>query len=83
MRSLDSFEVKLAAITALLTSQARPNEIFDGTYTYGVFLSSHKSGRWRRIARSGAVSAARIIILEVFELASLDPEMMGVARQDS
>jgi hypothetical protein len=29
----------------------------------GTFLSSHKSGRWRRIA-SGAVSAANTIISE-------------------
>jgi hypothetical protein len=37
MRSLASFVVMLAAITALLTPQARPSAVLLGTYTYGTF----------------------------------------------
>ena len=46
------------AITGRETPQARPSATFDGTNTYGTFLSSASRGRWRRISR-GSVSAAR------------------------
>ncbi len=39
IRSLASFVVMLAAITALLTPQARPSAVLLGTYTYGTFYS--------------------------------------------
>lgn len=39
------------------TPQARPRRILDDTNTYGVFLSSHRRGKCRRIAK-GSVSAA-------------------------
>lgn len=64
MSSLASFVVMLALITALETPQALPRAVLEGTYTYGTFLSSHKSGRCSKIA-SGAVSAARTIISDV------------------
>ncbi len=59
IKSLASFVVMLAAITARLTPQALPSAILLGTYTYGTFLSSASNGRWRRIAR-GDVSTLKL-----------------------
>lgn len=39
------------------TPQARPRACLERTNTYGTFLSSHSSGRWRMIS-SGSASAA-------------------------
>lgn len=60
VKSLASFVVILAAITALDTPHALPKLSLLGTYTYGQFLSSATRGRWRRMAR-GDVSAARMM----------------------
>jgi hypothetical protein len=42
--SLASLVVTLAAITGLLTPQARPRAVLDGRKTYGTFLSSQRRG---------------------------------------
>lgn len=54
---LPSFVVMLAAITGLVTPHARPRAAFDGTNTYGTFLSSARRGKWSKIS-IGSVSAA-------------------------
>jgi len=58
MRSLAGFVKMLAAMTGRLTPQALPSPILLGRYIYGTFLSSHRRGRWSRIA-AGEVSAVR------------------------
>ena len=52
------------AITGRETPQARPSATFDGTNTYGTFLSSHSSGRCSRIS-SGSASAERTMNSEM------------------
>lgn len=54
----------LALMTLRLTPQARPSADFDGTKTYGTFLSSHRSGKCSRISM-GSVSAAMTINSEI------------------
>lgn len=40
LSSFDSFVVTDAAITGLVTLQARPNAALEGTYTYGTFCKN-------------------------------------------
>ena len=51
-----SLVVMLQATTGRDTPHARPSAIFDGTKTYGTFLSSHSSGRCSTIS-IGSTSA--------------------------
>ena len=53
-----SFVVTDAEITGLETPHARPSACFEGTNTYGTFLSSANKGKCNKIS-SGSVSAAR------------------------
>lgn len=52
-----SFMVTEVAMTGRDTPQARPRACLERTNTYGTFLSSQSSGRWRMIS-SGSASAA-------------------------
>lgn len=52
-----SFIVTDVAITGRDTPHARPKACLERTNTYGTFLSSHNSGKWRMIS-SGSASAA-------------------------
>lgn len=52
-----SFMVTEVAITGRDTPHARPRACLERTNTYGTFLSSQSSGRWRMIS-SGSASAA-------------------------
>ena len=51
-------------ITGRETPHARPKACFEGTNTYGTFLSSASRGRWSRIS-SGSVSAAKTTNSEI------------------
>lgn len=55
-----SFMVTEVAMTGRDTPQARPSACLERTNTYGTFLSSQSSGRWRMIS-SGSASAAMTI----------------------
>lgn len=59
-----SFMVTEVAITGRDTPHARPRACLERTNTYGTFLSSHSSGRWRMIS-SGSASAAITINSEM------------------
>lgn len=52
-----SLIVTEVAMTGRDTPHARPRACLERTNTYGTFLSSHRSGRWRMIS-SGSASAA-------------------------
>jgi len=55
--SLPSLVVTEQAMMGRETPHARPRATFEGTKTYGTFLSSHRSGKCMRIS-IGSVSAA-------------------------
>ena len=57
-RLLPSLEVTEQLMTGRDTPQARPRATFEGTNTYGTFLSSQRRGRWRRISRGSASAAS-------------------------
>lgn len=65
-----SFIVTEVAITGRDTPHARPKACLERTNTYGTFLSSHSSGKWRMISR-GSASAAITMNSEIPRLSVL------------
>lgn len=68
-----SFIVTEVAITGRDTPHARPKACLERTNTYGTFLSSHSSGKWRMIS-NGSASAAITMNSEIPRLRVLVAE---------